>query len=164
MKRVILSVGLLLSVTAGYSQSADRGAAGSPAASAHGMSSSISQSDAAQIILTCINQQKFDKYYAANGAGAVNVIEKSGVQLAPRSTALGRNISIQKRDEMRKGALSNFFSFGAVDKSGDRVSVSLTYFYNHTKEGYKTVMVDVQLVKKGDQYQIVNSNFQGDLL
>jgi hypothetical protein len=164
MKRVIFSVGLLLAVTSGYSQSTNRGAQGSPAANAHGMSSSISQSDAAQILVTCMNQQKFEKYYASNGAGGVNVIEKSGVQLSPKATVLGRKISMHKKDASRTGALSNFFSIGEVNNENGQVKVSLTYFYNHTKEGYKTVMVDVQLVKKENQYQIVNSNFQGDLL
>jgi hypothetical protein len=44
------------------------------------------------------------------------------------------------------------------------VSVSLSYFYNHSKEGYKVVMVDMELVQTGDQYQIVNADFKGDVL
>lgn len=163
MKSVILTVGLLVAATSGFSQAA-RGHEGAPTNAGHGISSSISQSDAAQILLTCFNQPKFEKYYASNGAGAINILEKSGIQLSPKAMVFGRSLSFHKKEASKTGTLSNFFSIGEVKNENGQVTVSLTYFYNHTKAGYKTVMVDVALAKKGDKYQIVNSNFQGDLL
>ena len=161
MKSVILTVGLLLAATSGFSQAAHTGQESSPASGARGISSSSTET--AQILLACINQPKFEKYYAANGKAAVNVISLSDIQLSPKATALGRSVSSQKLDEAHKGSLSNYFFVSKVKTENDQVKVSLTYFYNRTITGYKTVMVDMDLVKKGEQYQIVNSNFKGGL-
>lgn len=165
MKRLILMVGVSLTTLSGYAQTqADRGADGSRVSGARGISTT-STGATTQIVLACINQPAFEKYYAANGAGAVNLIGlPAGVQLSAKATALGHALRLGLADQIPAGSLSNYFVLGNVKTEDKHVSVSMSYFYNHSAEGYKVVMVDMELVQNGDQYQIVNSNFKGDLL
>ncbi|WP_276132623.1 hypothetical protein [Polluticoccus soli] len=166
MKRLLLMVGLSLATLSVYAQAtrADRGPDRAPTSGARGISATSSAATE-QIVLACINQPGFEKYYAANGKGAVNVMGlPAGVQLAREATARGRSLSLRSTDQIASGSLSNYFVVGAVKNEGKQVAVSLTYFYNHTEQGYKVVMVDMDLVQNGDQYQIVNADFKGDLL
>lgn len=159
-------VGLSLTALSGYAQTAQAEGApqGTRASGARGIRTS-SADETSRIVLACINQPAFKKYYAANGDGAINLVGlPSGTQIPAKSTALGHGLSVRSVDEATAGSLSNYFFFGNLKKENEHVSVSVTYFYNHSAEGYKVVMVDMELVQNGDQYEIVNSNFKGDLL
>ena len=166
MKKSLLMAGLCLTTLSGFAQTAqgDRGREESRTSNARGVSGT-SSAETAKIVMACINQPSFEKYYAANGRGPVNVINlPAGVQLPAKAYALGRTLNLGSLDQVAAGSLSNYFFIGNIANANEQISASLTYFYNHSKEGYKVVMVDVQLMKNGDQYQIVNSNFNGDLL
>jgi hypothetical protein len=159
-------VGLVLTTLSGYAQTkqVDRVPQGSRTADARGVSGT-STAETVKIVLAGINQAGFEKYYAAKGPGAVNIIGlPEGVQLPAEAKALGRVLSLQSTDQVATGSLSNYFFVGNVKTVDKHVSVSMSYFYNHSKEGYKVVMVDMELIQNGDQYQIVNANFKGDLL
>lgn len=153
MKRIILIAGMLLATLSGFSQTS------------RGVSNSISAPDRAQILLACINHSSFTNYYAANGNGAVNLVNLPvGLQLPNGATALGHALSLGSAAQATDGSLSNYFTLGKIDGDNQQHTVSLTYFYGHTGQGYKVVMVDMELTHSGNQYQVTLTNFKGDLL
>jgi hypothetical protein len=159
-------VGLFLTTLSVFAQATrtDRVPEGSRTSDSRGISGT-STAETVKILLAGINQAGFEKYYATNDAGAVNVIGLTAdAKLPAGAKALGRVVSLQSTDQVATGSLSNYFFVGNVKNEDQHVSVSLSYFYNHSKEGYKVVMVDIELVQTGDQYQIVNADFKGDVL
>jgi hypothetical protein len=167
MKKVLLTMSIACccaSVSFAQASKSERGQATAQNRGTRSMAGATS-TDAKNILLACINQPAFEKYYASNGADGVNVVDLPGsIVLPAESRALGRTLRFKTAEHANSGSLSNYFYFGDVQSNNEQVSVSMTYFYNHSAEGYKVVMVDVQLKKNGTQYQIINANFQGDLL
>lgn len=165
MKGPLLLVGLFLTTLSAYAQVSeiDHGRDVAQTTGARGVSG-VSSNETAQILLSCMNHPKFENYYKTCGKSTINVVDlPAGVQMA-QANVLGRSLRLKTDDDTRNGSISNYFLFGKVKQDGKQVSVSMSYFYGNDHGGYKVVMVDMELVHNGDQYQIVNSNFNGDLL
>lgn len=164
MKKILLGTVMLFAVSVASAQTNrfDAGTRDSKTTEAHGVHG-VSSSETTSILLASVNHSEFEKYFGSEDV--INLISMDGnINIPEDASALGHRLNISTDDEAVAGALSNYFYVGNVSNANGKVSVSLTYFYNHTEEGYKVVMVDMDLVQEGNEYLIVNQNFKGDLL
>jgi hypothetical protein len=164
MKGPLLLVGLFLTTLSANAQASetDHGR-NTQVIGARGVTG-VSSSEASKILIACMNDPKFETYYKTCGKSTINVVDlPTDLQLS-QAIVLGRKLRTKTDSDTRNGSISNYFRLGNIKQDGQQVSVSLSYFYGNDHGGYKVVMVDMNLVHNGDQYQIVNSNFNGDLL